>query len=318
LNTDVAALCEGVLAGQRAEIGQAITLVESRQPDHFPAASELLALLAPHAGAAQRIGLTGVPGVGKSTFIERFGLNLIEQGHRVAVLAVDPTSSRTGGSILGDKTRMERLSRHESAFIRPSPAGTTLGGVAARSREAMLICEAAGFDVVIVETVGVGQSEWAVSQMTDVFVLLLLAGAGDELQGIKRGIMELADIVVINKADGPGEAAAKRAVQTFSSALHMLHSHDAVWLPRVHAASALTGAGIDETWSLIGEHRAALQAEGLIEVRRADQRVRWMWDSVEDLLASRLRAERESQDLEAQVRAGTVPPTAAARQLLDD
>ena len=203
------ALVEGVLAGRRAEIGRAITLVESRQVDHFDAAAELLRRLAPHAGGAQRIGLTGVPGVGKSTFIERFGLYVIEQGHRVAVLAVDPTSSRTGGSILGDKTRMERLSRHDAAFIRPSPAGATLGGVAARSREAMLICEAAGFDVVIVETVGVGQSEWAVSQMTDVFVLLLLAGAGDELQGIKRGIMELADVVVINKADGE-EAAALR------------------------------------------------------------------------------------------------------------
>ena len=315
---NIESLVAGVLAGQRADIGRAITLVESRQADHFEAAAELLSRLTPHAGGSQRIGLTGVPGVGKSTFIERFGLHLIEQGHRVAVLAVDPTSSRTGGSILGDKTRMEQLSRHESAFIRPSPAGTTLGGVAARSREAMLICEAAGFDVVIVETVGVGQSEWAVSQMTDVFVLLLLAGAGDELQGIKRGIMELADIVVINKADGEGEKAAKRAEQTFRSALKMLHAHDAVWQPQVHCASALSGMGIDKTWEVIGEHRAALSAEGLIDARRADQRVRWMWDSIEDLLAQRLRAQGQSEDVEAQVRAGTLPPTAAARSLLDD
>ena len=315
---NIESLVEGVLAGQRADIGRAITLVESRQSDHFEAAAELLSRLAPHGGTSQRIGLTGVPGVGKSTFIERFGLHLIEQGHRVAVLAVDPTSSRTGGSILGDKTRMEQLSRHEAAFIRPSPAGTTLGGVAARSREAMLICEAAGFDVVIVETVGVGQSEWAVSQMTDVFVLLLLAGAGDELQGIKRGIMELADIVVINKADGEGEQAARRAVQTFRSALTMLHAHDAVWQPKVHCASALSGMGIDTTWQVIEAHREALSSEGLIDARRANQRVRWMWDSVEDLLAQRLRAQGQSDDLEAKVRAGTLPPTAAARQLLDD
>ncbi len=317
MSVDVPALIDGVLAGHRAAMGRAITLVESRNPDHFEAAGELLAALAPHAGGSQRIGLTGVPGVGKSTFIETFGLFLIAAGHRVAVLAVDPTSSRTGGSILGDKTRMEQLSRHDSAFIRPTPAGSTLGGVAARSREAMLICEAAGFDIVIVETVGVGQSEWAVADMTDVFVLLLLAGAGDELQGIKRGIMELADIVLINKADGAGEEPAQRAAQTFRSALKLLHGQGGVWQPKVRPASALTGAGIDDTWALIQAHREALEAEGLIEAKRAEQRVRWMWDSVDDLVQQRLRNQQQTETLESQVRQGTLPPTAAARRLLD-
>ena len=316
MSFDVPALIEGVLAGHRAAIGRAITLAESRNPEHFDAAGNLLAALAPHAGNSQRIGLTGVPGVGKSTFIEIFGLFLIEAGHRVAVLAVDPTSGRTGGSILGDKTRMEQLSRHDSAFIRPTPAGTTLGGVAARSREAMLICEAAGFDVVIVETVGVGQSEWAVAEMTDVFVLLLLAGAGDELQGIKRGIMELADIVLIHKADGVGEEPANRAAQTFRSAIKLLHAHDGVWQPKVRTASALTGAGITETWALIEAHRAALESEGLIATKRAEQRVRWMWDSVEDLVQQRLRSQEQTESLESQVRQGTLPPTAAARRIL--
>jgi LAO/AO transport system kinase len=315
---NVAALIDGVLAGRRAAIGQAITLVESSNPEHASAASDILSALMPHSGKAQRIGLTGVPGVGKSTFIERFGLYLIAQGKRVAVLAVDPTSSRTGGSILGDKTRMEELSRHDGAFIRPTPAGKTLGGVAARSREAMIICEAAGFDVIIVETVGVGQSEWAVAQMTDVFVLLLLAGAGDELQGIKRGIMELADIVLINKADGEGRQAAERAAQTFRSSLKLLQGHNAVWQPKVRTASALTGAGIEATWTLIEAHRAALAAQGLIEERRAEQRVRWMWDSLEGLMRAELSTKVATAGLEAEVRRGTLPPGAAARRILSE
>jgi len=316
-------LARQVLAGERRALAQAITLVESTHPDHRAASEDLLARVLPHSGQAVRLGITGVPGVGKSTFIEAFGLSLIEQGHRVAVLAVDPTSRRSRGSILGDKTRMEILSRAPEAFIRPSPAGLTLGGVARRTREAMLVCEAAGFDVIVVETVGVGQSETAVADMVDMFVLLLQPGAGDELQGFKRGIMELADLIVVNKADGDLAAAAERAAAEYLGALQFLRPASRSWRPEVLKCSSLGGQGMAEIWAAVGRFRAALSegAEGgELAEKRAGQALAWMWSEVGESLMAALRAHPgvagQVKDLEAEVRAGALTPTAAAERLL--
>jgi LAO/AO transport system kinase len=309
-----------VLSGDRRALAQAITLVESTRADHRAEAEALLMAVLPHSGRAVRLGITGVPGVGKSTFIEAFGLFLIQQGHRVAVLAVDPTSRRSRGSILGDKTRMEQLSRAPEAFIRPSPAGRTLGGVARRTREAMLVCEAAGFDVVIVETVGVGQSETAVADMVDMFLLLQQPGGGDELQGFKRGIMELADLVIVNKADGDLAAAAERAAAEYRGALQFLRPASRHWRPQVMKCSALTGTGVDAVWAAVGRYREAMGAAGELTRRRADQALDWMWAELGESLLSALRAHpavaAQLPALEDEVRAGHLTPTLAAERLL--
>jgi LAO/AO transport system kinase len=317
---NLADLSEKVLAGDRRALARAITLIESTRGDHRQDAEALLAELLPRSGNSIRIGISGVPGVGKSTFIEAFGLHLIERGHRVAVLAVDPSSQRTGGSILGDKTRMEFLSRNPAAFIRPSPTGGTLGGVARRTREAMLVCEAAGFDVVLVETVGVGQSETAVADMVDLFMLLLLPGGGDELQGIKKGIVELADMIVVNKADGDMEAAARRAAAEYHAALGFLRPASASWKPPVLRCSALKNIGIDEVWDRISAFRDIMTENGEMPVKRAGQARTWLWNEVSDTLLTRLREHPlvalHLEALENQVMAGQITPAAAARQLL--
>ena len=281
-------LLEPLLAGDRRALAQAITLIESTRSDHRERADALLGALLPHAGKSVRLGITGVPGVGKSTFIERFGLSLLEQGRSLAVLAIDPSSKRGGGSILGDKTRMEELSRRHGAFIRPSPAGATLGGVARRTRETMLLVEAAGFDTVIVETVGVGQSETAVSDMVDMFIVLLLPAGGDDLQGIKRGVIELADLIVVNKADGDLLATARRSASDYQHALRMLRSPTAGWTPEVTTASALTGEGVAEVWQVIGRFMKAVGEKGVAR-RRADQARAWMWNEVGETLLAELR-----------------------------
>ncbi|MCK6502640.1 methylmalonyl Co-A mutase-associated GTPase MeaB [Myxococcota bacterium] len=313
-------LVQGVRAGHRASLGRAITLVESRSPVHQDQAALLLERLMPWTGGAWRVGVTGVPGVGKSTFIDALGSWLTGRGHKVAVLAVDPSSVRSGGSILGDKTRMQRLSVDPAAFVRPSPSGGTLGGVASRSREALLVCEAAGFDVVLVETVGVGQSELAVAEMTDFFLVLMLAGAGDELQGIKRGLMELCDCLAVNKADGDNLLPAQRAAATYAGALRLLRSSAEAFPPRVQTVSSLSGAGIPEIWQAVVDQRAALVAAGTWEERRSAQRVRWLWDRLDDGLRQALRGDpglRETlAQAEAQAAAGHAPPTVLARALL--
>ena len=315
------ALAAQVRGGDRRALARAITLVESTRADHRAEAEILLAELLPHAGKSARVGITGVPGVGKSTFIEAFGLHVIGRGHKVAVLAIDPTSKRSGGSILGDKTRMEHLSRHPDAFIRPSPAGSTLGGVARRTREAMLIAEAAGFDVILVETVGVGQSETAVADMVDCFLLLLLPGGGDELQGIKKGIVELADLVVVNKADGEMQSAARHAVAEYRHALSLLRAQHADWPVPVQSCSALTGAGIAEVWDTITRHAELLGARGEIARRRAEQAREWMWSEIRESLIVAFVAEprvtAELVALEAEVTAGRMAPATAARRLLE-
>lgn len=313
----VEAMAARIRSGDRRALARAITLVESRRADHRERAEALLEALAPAAGGAVRIGISGPPGVGKSTFIEAFGLHLTGRGHRVAVLAVDPSSQRSGGSILGDKTRMELLTRDPAAFIRPSPAGATLGGVARRTRETMLLCEAAGYDVVVVETVGVGQSETAVAQMVDVFLLLLLPGAGDELQGIKRGIVEVADILVVNKADGELKGAANHAAAEYRHALALLRGTGG-WTPPVLQCSALENRGIDKVWDTIGRFRAQM-GEALAE-RRAEQARSWLWRELGDGLLDALRSHpavaAALPGLEADVVAGRLLPTAAARRLL--
>ena len=321
--TQEGALVEGVRArnaGSARALAKAITLVESTRADHRACAQRVLSALLPETGKAVRLGITGVPGVGKSTFIEALGLHLIERGHRVAVLAVDPSSSISGGSILGDKTRMEKLSRSPDAYIRPSPAGGALGGVAARTREALLLCEAAGFDVVIVETVGVGQSETAVAGMTDTFALLQLAHAGDDLQAIKKGVVELADIIVYNKAD-LDPAASRLAVGQMQGALHLLRPVSPFWQPAVLETSAAQGKGIAAFWQTVLEHRAALCASGELSARRRSQALEWMWSLVDAGLRERFHghaAVKAALPMQiAAVSAGTITPAAAAFQLLE-
>ena len=314
-------LGQQILDADRRALARAITTIESTRPDHRDEAAALLTEVLPHTGNATRIGISGAPGSGKSTFIETFGLRLVERGHRVAVLAVDPSSTRTGGSILGDKTRMGELTRSDAAFVRPSPAAGTLGGVARRTREAMLLCEAAGFDVVMVETVGVGQSEVAVAGMVDLFFLVIAPGAGDELQGIKRGISELADVVVINKNDGELAPAAKTTATDYGSALRLVRSKTTAWTPRVALVSALEGTGIDELWSTVEEFRSTLEATGELERRRAEQARDWMWSEVSESLMDALRRDERVaglvERLEAAVTTGELPPAAAANQILD-
>ena len=313
-------LLKPLRAGDRRALAQAITLIESTRADHRERADKLLAEILPHTGKSVRLGITGVPGVGKSTFIERFGLALIERGRSLAVLAIDPSSKRGGGSILGDKTRMEELSRNAAAFIRPSPAGATLGGVARRTREAMLLAEAAGFDTVIVETVGVGQSETAVADMVDMFIVLLLPGGGDDLQGIKRGVIELADLIVVNKADGDLMATARRSMADYQHALRMLRSPTAGWTPEVTTASALSGDGVAEVWATVERFNRAVGAQGIAR-RRAEQARAWMWNEVGETLLAELRKHPEVKrlvpGLEREVEAGRSTPAAAARRMLE-
>jgi LAO/AO transport system kinase len=311
---------EGVLAGERAALGRAITLVESRRAEHRRMAQEVLVRLLPHAGHAQRIGITGVPGVGKSTFIEALGSRLTGQGHRVAVLAIDPTSNRTGGSILGDKTRMQRLGADPNAFIRPSPTSGTLGGVARTTRETMLICEAAGYDVVIVETVGVGQSETVVADMVDFFLVLMLPGAGDELQGIKKGVLELADMIAVNKADGDNVTAAKCAAVEYLRALHIIKPGSPNWTPPVVTCSAARCEGLDNVWQRIGEHRARLEQTGELRDKRNRQQLGWMWAMLEDRLMTALRTHpavaSELPSVEREVLADRLTPALAVERVL--
>ncbi|MEU6623869.1 methylmalonyl Co-A mutase-associated GTPase MeaB [Streptomyces litmocidini] len=311
---------KGVLDGKRAVIARAITLVESTRPQHRALAQELLTELLPHSGKAVRIGISGVPGVGKSTFIDAFGTMLTGLGHRVAVLAVDPSSTRTGGSILGDKTRMERLAVDPAAFVRPSPSAGTLGGVAKATRESMVVMEAAGYDVVLVETVGVGQSETAVANMVDSFLLLTLARTGDQLQGIKKGVLELADVVAVNKADGPHERDARAAARELAGALRLMHGADAVWTPPVLSCSARESAGLDEVWDRLKQHRALLDSTGRLTAKRQDQQVDWTWSMVRDELLRRLRTDPAVQEaapaLERRVRAGELTATLAAEEIL--
>jgi LAO/AO transport system kinase len=314
------AILKAAQAGDRRALGRAITLIESTRADHRSEARALLETALPASGGSVRIGITGTPGVGKSTFIERFGLTLIDQGLKVAVIAVDPSSRRSGGSILGDKTRMPELSRNHQAFIRPSPSAGTLGGVARRTRETLLLLEAVGYDVVIVETVGVGQSETAVAEMVDVFLLLLSPGGGDELQGIKKGVVELADIMIVNKADGDLEAAARRAAGEYRHALDLLRPSYPEWTPKVLQCSALTGKGVAEVWETIGAFRETLAPAGRIEARRAEQARAWFWQRLEEGLLEALKADSalaaKLPALEKAVMEGERSPTAAAEELL--
>jgi len=314
-------LFDGIRAGSRTHIARAITLVESTRPDHRERARGLLAKLTAYTGSAVRVGISGVPGAGKSTFVNAMGVRLIEAGHKVAVVAVDPSSRRTGGSILGDRTRMGELSASDHAFVRPSPSGRHLGGVARATRESMLVLEAAGFDVVIVETVGVGQNEIAVSEMVDTFLLLTLARAGDQLQGIKRGILELADVIAVNKADGDGEVPAKGAAKDLTSAMRLMLPGADVRRPQVLTCSSLTGAGLDEVWAAVLEHRAHLESEGSLDVRRAQQQQDWMWALVDAHLTDAVRAapgvKQQRADIESAVRSGELSAVDAASQILE-
>ncbi|MGE0711287.1 MAG: methylmalonyl Co-A mutase-associated GTPase MeaB [Planctomycetota bacterium] len=317
----VADYVAGVRAGDRALLARAITLIESRLPRHRAQASELLQALLPFTGGAHRVGISGSPGVGKSTFVEALGLSLLERGHRLAVLAIDPTSALSGGSVLGDKTRMPGLTSDPRAFVRPSPSTGTLGGVARATREALLLCEAAGFDVVLVETVGVGQSEALVAEMVDTFVLLLLAGAGDELQGIKRGVLELAEVLAVTKADGDNVVRAERAAAEYRHALRLQRAHEGGWRPPLLLVSSLEGRGIGELWEQVVAHRVAHQGSGLWEGKRARQRVAWLWSLLNERLLDSFRDHpRVSQLLsrtEAEVQAGQLTPGRAADLLLE-
>ena len=317
---DLDALVAGVLAGARAQVARAITLVESSRADHRVLAGELIEAITPHTGSSVRVGITGVPGAGKSTFIDALGVRLIEGGSKVGVVAVDPSSRRTGGSILGDRTRMGELTSRTGAFVRPSPSGRHLGGVARATRESMLILEAAGYDVLIVETVGVGQNEIAVAEMVDTFLLLTLAGAGDQLQGIKRGILELADVIAVNKADGDGESRARVAARDLSAAMRLMLPGKDVRRPPVLTCSAQTGAGLDEVWQAVLDHRAHLEAEGSLASRRAQQQQDWLWAMVDAHLEDAVRAHpavrAERAGLEADVRAGRVSAVDAADRIL--
>ncbi|MFE1811234.1 methylmalonyl Co-A mutase-associated GTPase MeaB [Streptomyces sp. NPDC059533] len=320
MSIDLAGYAKGVLDGKRALIARAITLVESTKPAHRVLAQQLLTELLPHSGHARRIGISGVPGVGKSTFIDAFGTMLTGLGHKVAVLAVDPSSTRTGGSILGDKTRMERLAVDPAAFVRPSPSAGTLGGVAKATRESMIVMEAAGYDVVLVETVGVGQSETTVAGMVDSFLLLSLARTGDQLQGIKKGVLELADVLAVNKADGPHERDAKAAARELAGALRLMHPTDAAWTPPVLTCSARESTGLDEVWNRLEQHRATLDSTGRLAAKRRDQQIEWTWSMVRDELLERLRADPAVRGLapalEARVRDGSLTATAAADRIL--
>jgi LAO/AO transport system kinase len=311
---------KGVLAGDRAILGRAISLVESNARAHHDLAQRVLTRLLPETGKAQRIGISGVPGVGKSTFIEALGSFLTKRGLRVAVLAVDPSSERTKGSILGDKTRMVNLSQDPLAFIRPSPSSGSLGGVGRKTRETLLLCEAAGFDVVLVETVGVGQSETMVADMVDFYLVLMLAGAGDELQGIKRGILEMADMVAVNKADGDNETPAERARREYEGALSLMHGRTDGWQVPVVKCSALTGKGLDALWQQIQAHRAQLEASGALGEHRREQLLRWMWQMVESELIATLRNHPDvralAPTLEREVHDGEVTATVAAQRIL--
>jgi LAO/AO transport system kinase len=318
---DIKALAKDVRMGHRAALARAITLIESRRSDHQASARELVQMLLPETGKAIRVGITGSPGVGKSTTIDALGTYLIETGHKVAVLAVDPSSARSGGSILGDKTRMARLSAADHAYIRPSPSSGTLGGVAAKTREAMLLCEAAGFDVVLVETVGIGQSETAVCDMTDFFLALMLPGGGDELQGIKKGLVELADMIAINKADGDNLKRANTTAADYRSALRILTPRSEHWHPPVVTYSALTGKGIAELWQKVLDHRKAMTASGDFAARRREQQVKWMWSMLEQRMLARLRSEAsvraKVKKIESEVANGQVTPSLAAEQILE-
>ncbi|MBN2645137.1 MAG: methylmalonyl Co-A mutase-associated GTPase MeaB [Desulfuromonadaceae bacterium] len=314
-------IATGIRDGQLRALAKGITLIESRRPEHIQQAGKLLETLLPATGNSLRIGISGVPGAGKSTFIEAFGLHLTRQGHRVAVLAVDPSSQISGGSILGDKTRMEELARDVNAFIRPSPSGETLGGVARKTRETMLLCEAAGYDVILVETVGVGQSEITVASMVDFFLLMQLAGAGDELQGIKKGVMEIADAILINKADGDNLTRAKLAKQQYLNALHILRPRSAHWSVPVLTCSALHHQGIDEVWQMLCRYRQTMQNCHEFEEKRRQQARDWMWALLRDELQHLFIHDRNVAALLPQVEQavidGLTTPGAASRRLLE-
>ncbi|HYY36723.1 MAG TPA: methylmalonyl Co-A mutase-associated GTPase MeaB [Xanthobacteraceae bacterium] len=316
---DIADLAHGIRVRERAIIARAITLIESRRADHQKAARRLVQELLPSTGKAIRVGITGAPGVGKSTTIDALGTFLTGKDHNVAVLAVDPSSARSGGSILADKTRMPRLAADANAFVRPSPASGTLGGVAAKTREAMLICEAAGYDVVLVETIGTGQSETMVADMTDFFLVLMLPGAGDELQGLKKGVVEIADMIAINKADGDNVKRAKAAAAEYRAALHILTPRSPNWSPPVVTYSALTGAGIAELWESILDHRERMSKAGELDARRHEQQVKWMWAMLEDRMFVRLKSDpalkAKLPRIEAAVAAGRMSPAVAVEEI---
>jgi LAO/AO transport system kinase len=315
----VSDLARGIRDGDRATLARAITLIESKRADHRKNAHHLVQELLPLTGKAVRLGITGAPGAGKSTTIDALGSYLTAQGHKVAVLAVDPSSTRTGGSILGDKTRMARLALDPNAFIRPSPSSGTLGGVAAKTRETMLLCEAAGYDVVMVETVGIGQSETAVADMTDFFLVMMLPGAGDELQGLKKGIVELADMIAVNKADGDNVARARLAAADYRAALNILVPHSAHWSPPVLTYSALTGSGIAELWAQVLEHKEKMTGSGELAARRREQQVKWMWTLLEERLTARLRSDpsvrARLRQAETAVAAGKLAPALAVEEI---
>ena len=318
-NLPPADLVRGVRSGDRAMLARAITLIESKRSDHRRTAHQLVQELLPFTGKGVRLGITGAPGAGKSTTIDVLGTHLTGKGHKVAVLAVDPSSTRTGGSILGDKTRMARLASDPNAFVRPSPSSGTLGGVAAKTRETMLVCEAAGYDVVMVETVGIGQSETAVADMTDFFLVLMLAGAGDELQGLKKGIVELADMIAVNKADGDNIERAKVAAAEYRAALNILAPQSQTWSPPVIMYSALTSKGIDELWAQVIAHKDKMTASGELAARRREQQVKWMWTMLEERLTARLRSDAsvraKLRQMENQVAAGKLAPTLAVEEI---
>src|SRR3954452_4837581 len=320
-SADIKLMTKELRAGSRAALARAITLIESRRGDHQASARDLVQNLLPDTGKAVRVGITGSPGFGKSTTIDMLGMYLIERGHKVAVLAVAPSSPPTGASILGDKTRMARLPASDKAYIRPSPASGTLGGVAAKTREAMLLCEAAGFDVVLVETVGIGQSETAVCDMTDFFLALMLPGAGDELQGIKKGLVELADMIAVNKADGNNLDRANAAAAEYRAALHILSPRSQAWSPPVVTYSALTGAGIADLWRKVLDHRTAMSASGDFAARRRAQQVKWMWSMLEHRMMERLRSDTairaHVKKIEIEVADGRMAPALAADRIAE-
>jgi LAO/AO transport system kinase len=312
-------LVSGIRSGDRAMLARAITLIESKRSDHRKTAHHLVQELLPLTGKAVRLGITGAPGAGKSTTIDVLGTYLTGKGHKVAVLAVDPSSTRTGGSILGDKTRMAQLAIDPHAFVRPSPSSGTLGGVAAKTRETMLLCEASGYDVVMVETVGIGQSETAVADMTDFFLVLMLPGAGDELQGLKKGIVELADMIAVNKADGDNIERARLAAADYRAALNILTPQSSNWAPPVITYSALTQKGIDELWAQVLAHKKKMTGSGELDTRRREQQVKWMWTMLEERLTARLRSDAsvrtKLRQAEAQVAAGKLAPTLAVEEI---